>query len=75
MDWIPITFIAFKVIVLGIGMFFAVKWHYDQDRKAAKGNALHIAKTVSAVLVPFLLILMAVTFALVRTLDLELLPL
>lgn len=32
-DWFPIVFITFKVIVFGTAMFFAIKWHYDQDRK------------------------------------------
>jgi len=34
MDWVPIVFIVFKVAVFGTGMFFAIKWHYDQGRKA-----------------------------------------
>jgi hypothetical protein len=33
MEWFPIVFITFKVLVLGVGMFFAVKWHYDQGKK------------------------------------------
>jgi uncharacterized protein YneF (UPF0154 family) len=33
MDWIPIVLITFKAIVLGTGMFFAIKWHYDQGKK------------------------------------------
>jgi len=33
MEWVPIVFIVFKSIVLFTGMFFAIKWHYDQDRK------------------------------------------
>ncbi|AVR97660.1 hypothetical protein [Pseudoduganella armeniaca] len=33
MEWIPIVFVTFKVLVLGIGMFFAIKWHYDQGKK------------------------------------------
>lgn len=32
-DWFPIIFFPFKVIVLGIGMFYAIKWHHDQDKK------------------------------------------
>ncbi len=35
-DWFPIVFIVFKVLVLGIGMFFAIKWHYDQGKKKKK---------------------------------------
>jgi len=33
MDWFPIVFFAFKIIVFGTGMFFAIKWHYDQGKK------------------------------------------
>ncbi|WP_374551811.1 hypothetical protein [Sphingobium yanoikuyae] len=40
MDWFPVVFILFKVVVLGGGMFFAVRWHYEQDRKAQKGAVL-----------------------------------
>lgn len=32
-DWFPIVFIVFKVVVLGTGMFFAIKWHHDQAKK------------------------------------------
>jgi hypothetical protein len=38
MDWLPVVFILFKVAVLGAGMFFVVRWHYEQDRKAEKGR-------------------------------------
>jgi hypothetical protein len=34
MDWVPIVFITFKVLVFGTGMFFAIKWHYDQGKRA-----------------------------------------
>jgi hypothetical protein len=33
MDWVPIVFVTFKVLVFGTGMFFAIKWHYDQGKK------------------------------------------
>ena len=33
MDWIPVVFIVFKVIVFGTCMYFAIKWHYDQGKK------------------------------------------
>jgi len=32
-DLFPLVFFPFKIIVLGIGMFFAIKWHVDQDNK------------------------------------------
>ncbi len=33
MEWIPIFFVVFKVLVLGAAMFFAIKWHYNEDKK------------------------------------------
>lgn len=33
MEWIPVVLVAFKVVVLSTGMFFAIKWHYDQGKK------------------------------------------
>ncbi|HTH10508.1 MAG TPA: hypothetical protein VMA55_13145 [Acidovorax sp.] len=33
MDWVPIVFVTLKVAVFGTGMFFAIKWHYDQGKK------------------------------------------
>jgi len=36
MDWIPIVFVAFKLLVFGTGMFFAIKWHYDKEKKNKK---------------------------------------
>ena len=35
-DWFPIVFIIFKVVVLGVGMFFAIQWHHDQAKKDAE---------------------------------------
>jgi len=32
-DWFPIVFFTFKILVFGTGMFFAIKWHYDQGKK------------------------------------------
>ena len=34
MDWFLVVFITFKVVVLGTGMFLAIKWHYDQGKKS-----------------------------------------
>lgn len=36
MEWVPVVFIVFKLLVFGTGMFFAIKWHYDQDQKNKK---------------------------------------
>jgi len=44
MAWVPIVFGAFKLIVLGIGMFFAIKSHYDEGKKEkAKKKAMEAA--------------------------------
>ena len=32
MEWIPVVLIAFKVLVLGTAMFFAIKFLYDDDK-------------------------------------------
>ena len=33
MEWIPVVFVIFKALVLGTGMFYAIKWHRDQEKK------------------------------------------
>jgi hypothetical protein len=73
MDWIPVVFVAFKVLVLGTGMFFAIKWHYDQgkkekDKEKQKRAVLRAAGKVAAVFALSLSGLGLVTFALVRML-------
>jgi hypothetical protein len=35
-DFFPLVFFPFKIIVLGIGAYFAIKWHYDKDNKIRK---------------------------------------
>lgn len=73
MDWVPVVFVTFKVIVLGIGMFFAVKWHYDQERRKKEARALLRASgKVAAVFVLSLLGLGFVTFDLAGMLGLDL---
>lgn len=45
MGWIPLVLLAFKLLVFGTGMFFAIKWHYDKEKKAKeekeKARAAH----------------------------------
>ncbi|SDY85101.1 hypothetical protein SAMN04515617_1255 [Collimonas sp. OK242] len=74
MDWIPIVFVTFKVLVLGTGMFFAIKWHYDQGKKEEeeKRAVLRAGGKVAAVYVLSLLGLVLVTFVLARMLGLDL---
>jgi hypothetical protein len=33
MDWIPIVFITFKLLVLGAAMFFSIKSHHDKQKE------------------------------------------
>jgi len=33
MDWIPIVFIAFKLLVLGTAMFFSIKSHHAKQKE------------------------------------------
>lgn len=73
MDWIPIVFVTFKVLVLGTGMFFAIKWHYDQGTKEKEKRAvLRAAGKVTAVFVLTLVGLVLFTFFLSRKLGLDL---
>jgi hypothetical protein len=77
MDWIPTVFVVFKALVLGTGMFYAIKWHYDQGKKGKEAlderrAVLRAAGTVTAVFVLALVGLGIVTFALGRTLGLDL---
>lgn len=75
MDWVPIVFIIFKVAVLGIGMFYAIKWHYDQGKKgkqAERRAVLRASGKVAVLFVVSLLVLGAATFFISRMLGLEL---
>lgn len=72
MDYIPVFLIVFKVIVLGSGMFFAVKWHYDQDKKTHKGAVISTVGKMAAILVLLLLCLLFATFRLASMLGMDL---
>ena len=75
MDSIPIVLMTFKILVLGTGMFFAIKWHYDQGTKEKERDmraVLRAGGKVAAVFVLSLLGLVFVTFVLSRRLGLDL---
>lgn len=73
MEWIPLVFVTFKFLVLGTGMFYAIKWHYDQGKKAEEKRAVLLAGgKVAAVFVLTLLGLGLVTFAVIRMLHMDL---
>lgn len=69
MDWTPIVFVIFKLLVLGTGMFFAIKWHYDQGSKEKdRGVEMRaVLRTSGKVIVVFTLLLLGlglITFVL-----------
>jgi hypothetical protein len=70
MDWIPAVFVVFKLLVLGTGMFFAVKWHYDQELKRGKEKraVLRTGGRLAAVFVLALLGLGLITYLLITLL-------
>ena len=75
MDSIPIVLMTFKILVLGTGMFFAIKWHYDQGTKEKERDmraVLRAGGKVAAVFVLSLLGLVFFTFFLGRRLGLDL---
>lgn len=72
MDWVPVFLIIFKVIVLGAGMFFAIKWHYDKDRKAQVGGVLSMVGKMAAILIVSIPVLLFATFMLARKIGLDL---
>ncbi|ALU90658.1 hypothetical protein RB25_23990 [Herbaspirillum rubrisubalbicans] len=60
-DWVPIVFVTFKLLVFITGMFFAIKWHYDQGKKD-KGKQMMdtraVLRTSGLVALVFLLLLL-----------------
>ena len=74
MDWTPIVFVTFKALVLGTGMFFAIKWHYDQGRKGQIEERRAVLRASGKAVAIFVLLLLGlgfVTFDLVKMLGLE----
>lgn len=72
-DWFPFVFIGFKVLVLGVGMFFAIKWHHDQGKTTSEMRAVLLASgKVAAVFVLSLAVLAVVTFFVGTKLGLDL---
>jgi hypothetical protein len=75
MDWFPIVFGTLKGLVLITGMFFAIKWHYDQGKKGKvreMRSVLRVAGMVTALFMLALVGLVFVTFALGRRLGMDL---
>ncbi|TWI70045.1 hypothetical protein IP91_01123 [Pseudoduganella lurida] len=77
MEWIPIVLVTFKLLVLGTGMFFAVKWHYDQgtkeeDKEKERRAVLRAAGKVAAIFLLALVALGLFTYFLVQKTGLNL---
>jgi len=75
MDWIPIVFVIFKLLVLGTGMFFAIKWHYDQGKKGKEKERRAVLRAAGKVVIGFVLALLGlglVTFTLIKMLGMDL---
>ena len=77
LDWTLIIFVTFKVLVLATGMYFAIKWHYDQGKKDAdkakeRRAVLLAGGKLAIVFMLLLLALVYVTFVLAKKLGLDL---
>jgi len=70
MDWFPWVFGSIKALILGTGMFFAIKWHYDKEIKKGKNKRelFGMAYKLSAIFLLSLLSLGFITFALISKL-------
>ena len=73
-DWVPVVFVAFKVLIFGACMFFAIKWHYDQGKKkGVETRALLLTMgKVAAVFVLALLGVLTFTFGIAKMLGMDL---
>ncbi|MDR2332212.1 MAG: hypothetical protein LBE61_01885 [Burkholderiaceae bacterium] len=72
-DWIPVVFVTFKVLIFGACMFFAIKWHYDQGKRGADRRALlRAGGKVAAIFVLLLVGVLFFTFTLATKLGMDL---
>lgn len=74
MDWIPIVFATFKGIVLITGMFFAIKWHYDQGKKGKRTEMRTVLRASGKVIALFLVSLVVLgmfTYYLINAVGLD----
>lgn len=72
MDWVPIAFGAFKALGLGAGMFFAIKWHYDQGEAAERRAVLRKSGVMAAAFIVAVLVAGLLAFGLGTMLGLDL---
>lgn len=73
-DWVPVVFVTFKVLIFGACMFFAIKWHYDQGKKKGADTRTllrNTAKVVAAFILALVVVLL-LTFFLASRLGMDL---
>ena len=72
-DWVPVVFVTFKVLIFGACMFYAIKWHYDQGKKGADKRALLRTLGIAAgIFLVALLVVGGFTYAIVKMVGLDL---
>ena len=69
MEWVPVVFITFKVLALGTGMFFAIKWHYDQGSSSSPTDIIK-ATLEGATYLLIVLVMFALLYGLLHYLGL-----
>lgn len=75
MNSIPIAFIIFKVLVLSVGMYLAVKWHYDRGQKDRNQKTAAVVLTsikVGAAFVASAFLMLFLTFEFCNRMGLDL---
>ncbi|MDM0065351.1 MULTISPECIES: hypothetical protein [Variovorax] len=75
MESIPISFIIFKVLVLSVGMYLAVKWHYDRGQKDKNQKTAAVVLTsikVGAAFVAAAFLMLFLTFEICIRMGLDL---
>jgi hypothetical protein len=61
MDWVPVVFVVFKALVFCTGMFYAIKWHYDQEK--SKKDMRTVLRTSAILGAMFVLLAVGMVFA------------
>ena len=75
MNAVPITFVIFKVLVLSVGMFLAVKWHYERGQKDRNQKTIAVVLTsikVGAAFVAVAFLILFLTFEIGTKMGLDL---
>ncbi|WP_454914344.1 hypothetical protein [Variovorax gossypii] len=75
MNSIPISFVIFKLVVLSVGMYLAVKWHYDRGQKDKNQKTAAVVLTsikVGAAFVASSFLVLFLTFEICSRLGLDL---